>query len=131
MSSDDDYDDDKTERQDILSLMDSFIEQVQQVRRILVGVSVSAIVLAPLAIVLSTYLVLHPSFFAVLEIENEFGLILSVLLGAVIFISAIWLLTGIRQYRSMSAWKGRYSEYSRQKEEMDKKIASQFNLDQE
>jgi hypothetical protein len=124
-------DGDKTQRQDILSLMDSFIEQVQQVRRILVGVSVSAIVLAPLAIVLSVYLVLHPSFFAVLEIENEFGLILSVLLGAVIFISAIWLLTGIRQYRSMSAWKGRYSEYSRRKEEMDKKIASQFNLDQE
>lgn len=124
-------DDEKTQRQDILSLMDSFIEQVQQVRRILVGVSVSAIVLAPLAIVLSIYLLLHPSFFAVLEIENEFGLILSILLGAVIFISAIWLLTGIRQYRSMSAWKGRYSEYSRQKEEMDKKIASQFNLDQE
>lgn len=124
-------DDEKMQRQDILSLMDSFIEQVQQVRRILVGVSVSAIVLAPLAIVLSIYLLLHPSFFAVLEIENEFGLILSILLGAVIFISAIWLLTGIRQYRSMSAWKGRYSEYSRQKEEMDKKIASQFNLDQE
>jgi hypothetical protein len=130
MSNDEDNDG-KTERQDILSLMDSFIEQVQQVRRILVGVSVSAIVLAPLAIVLSIYLVLHPSFFAVLEIENEFGLILSILLGAVIFISAIWLLTGIRQYRSMSAWKGRYSDYSRQKEEMDKKIASQFNLDQE
>ena len=123
--------DDKALRQDILSLMDGFIEQVHQVRRILVGVSASAIVLAPLAIVLSIYLVLHPSFFAVLEIENEFGLILSVLLGAVILISAIWLVTGIRQYRSMSAWKGRYNEYSRQKEEMDKKIASQFNLDQE
>ena len=111
--------------------MDSFIEQIQQIRKILIGMSVSAIVLAPLALALSLYLILHPSFFAVLEIENEFGLILSVLLGAVIVISGIWFFTGIRQYRSMSAWKNRYKEYSRQKEEMDKKIASQFNLDQE
>ncbi|MGI0020398.1 MAG: hypothetical protein ACREAY_07990 [Nitrososphaera sp.] len=122
---------DKPLRHDILTLMDSFIEQIQQMRRILIGVSVSAIVLAPLALALSLYLILHPSFFAVLEIENEFGLILSVLLGAVIVISGIWFFTGIRQYRSMSAWKNRYKEYSQQKEEMDKKIASQFNLDQE
>jgi hypothetical protein len=122
---------DKPLRHDILTLMDSFIEQIQQIRRILIGMSVSAIVLAPLALALSLYLILHPSFFAVLEIENEFGLILSVLLGAVIVISGIWFFTGIRQYRSMSAWKNRYKEYSRQKEEMDKKIASQFNLDHE
>ncbi len=122
---------DKPLRHDILTLMDSFIEQIQQIRRILIGMSVSAIVLAPLALALSLYLILHPSFFAVLEIENEFGLILSVLLGAVIVISGVWFFTGIRQYRSMSAWKNRYKEYSRQKEEMDKKIASQFNLDQE
>lgn len=123
--------DDKPLRQDILVLMDSFIEQIQKIRRILIGVSVSAIVLAPLALALSLYLILHPSFFAVLKIENEFGLILSVLLGAVIVISGIWFFTGIRQYRSMSAWKNRYREYSQQKEEMEKKIASQFNLDQE
>ena len=122
---------DKPLRQDILALMDSFIEQIQQIRRILFGMSVSAIVLAPLALALSLYLIFHPSFFAVLEIENEFGFILSVLLGAVIVISGIWFFTGIRQYRSMSAWKNRYKEYSRQKEEMDKKIASQFRLDQE
>ena len=99
---------DKPLRQDILALMDSFIEQIQQIRRILLGMSVSAIVLAPLALALSLYLIFHPSFFAVLEIENEFGFILSVLLGAVIVISGIWFFTGIRQYRSMSAWKNRY-----------------------
>lgn len=122
---------DKMPAEDILSLMDSFIEQIQHIRKLLLGVSLSAIVLAPLAIGLSAYLLLHPSFFAVLEIENEFGLALSVLLGAVIVISAIWLTTGVRQYRSMSSWTGRYDDYVRGKEEMDKKIASQFGLDQE
>jgi hypothetical protein len=120
-----------TSRRDILKLMDAFIDQIQDIRKILLGMSVSAIVLAPLAIALSTYLLLHPSFFAILEIENDFGLVLSILLGAVISSSATWLLTGIRQYRSMSKWKGRYKEYVKEKEELDRKIASRFGLDQE
>jgi hypothetical protein len=93
--------------------------------------SLSAIVLAPLAIALSIYLMFHPSFFAILEIENDFGLVLSILLGAVIVISAIWLTIGIRQYYSMNHWKTRYIEYQNEKEVLDKKIASQFGLDQE
>lgn len=120
-----------TSRQDILGLMDAFIDQIQQIRKILLGMSVSAIVLAPLAIAHSIYLLLHPSFFAILEIENEFGLVLSILLGAVIIISGVWLVTGIRQYYSMNVWKGRYKEYEKEKEELHRKIASRFGLDQE
>lgn len=84
-------------RHDILKLLDGFIDQIQQLRKIMLGVSISGIVLAPLAIALSAYLILHPSFFAILEIENEFGLVLSVLLAAVIIISGIWLATGDRK----------------------------------
>jgi hypothetical protein len=66
-------------RENILGLMDSFIEQITTIRKILLGVSISALLLAPLAIGLSVYLIFHPSFFAILEIENEFGLVLSIL----------------------------------------------------
>jgi uncharacterized membrane protein (DUF106 family) len=118
-------------RLDILSLLDGFIQQTQNMRRILLGVSVSAIVLGPLAIALSVYLLFHPSFFAILERENEFGLVLTVLLGAVIVTSGIWLVTGIRQYYSMNQWKKRYEEYQKEKEAIDRKIASQFGLDQD
>lgn len=118
-------------RQDVLGLLDSFIDQIQKIRKIMLGMSVSAIVLAPLAIGLSVYLMFHPSFFAVLEIENEFGLVLSILLGAVVITSGIWLSTGIRQYRSMSIWKNHYREYVKEKEEMDRKIATQFGLDKD
>jgi hypothetical protein len=69
---------------------------------------------------------LHPSFFAILEIENEFGLVLSVLLGAVIIISSIWLITGIRQYRSLSSWNNRYKDYIEEKQKLDKMIESQY-----
>ncbi|HZB15547.1 MAG TPA: hypothetical protein VE445_00145 [Nitrososphaeraceae archaeon] len=115
-------------RENILSLMDNFIEQITSIRKILLGVSISALLLAPLAIGLSAYLILHPSFFAILEIENEFGLVLSILLGAVLIISSIWLVSGIRQYKSISSWSKRYNEYKREKEDMDMKIASQYGL---
>jgi hypothetical protein len=115
-------------RDNILSLMDSFIEQITAIRKTLLGVSISALTLAPLAIGLSIYLLLHPSFFAMLEIENEFGLVLSILLGAVLVISSIWLITGIRQYSSISSWSSRYNEYVKEKEQMDRKIASQYGL---
>lgn len=131
MSNDDQEQESPQSRRNILSLLDDFIQQIQQIRRILLGMSLSAIVLAPLAIALSIYLMLHPSFFAILEIENEFGLVLSILLGAVIIISVIWLSTGIRQYYSMNHWKTRYMDYQNEKEALDKKIASQFGLDQE
>ena len=115
-------------RENILSLMDNFIEQITSIRKILLGVSISALLLAPLAIGLSAYLILHPSFFAILEIENEFGLVLSILLGAVLIISSIWLVSGIRQYKSINSWSKRYNEYKREKEDMDRKIASQYGL---
>jgi hypothetical protein len=115
-------------RENILSLMDSFIEQITSIRKTLLGVSISALFLAPLSIGLSAYLILHPSFFAILEIENEFGLVLSILLGAVLIISSIWLVSGIRQYKSMSSWSKRYNEYKKEKQDMDRKIASQYGL---
>jgi hypothetical protein len=118
-------------RQDILGLLDSFIHQIQHIRRILLGMSVSAIVLAPLAIALSVYLLFHPTFFAILQTEDEFGLVLTVLLGAVIITSGTWLVTGVRQYYTMNQWKKRYEEYRREKEAIDRKIASQFGLDQD
>ena len=126
MSSDNNEEKLNMSRHDILSLLDNFIEQIHQIRRTLLGVSISALVLSPLAITLSIYLMLHPSFFAILEIENEFGLVLSVLLSAVIIISSIWLITGIRQYRSLSSWNNRYKEYIEEKQKLDKMIESQY-----
>ena len=115
-------------RANILILIDSFIQQITGIRKTLLGVSISALILAPLAIGLSLYLIVHPSFFAVLEIENEFGLVLSTLMGAVLVISSLWLISGIKQYLSMGRWSKRYNEYIKAKEEMDRKIAIGYGL---
>jgi len=118
-----------TSRHDVLTLIDVFIEQIFKIRKTLLGVSISALVIAPIAIGLSIFLLRHPSFFAILETESEFGLVLSILLGAVIVISSIWLVAGIRQYRSVSSWNVRYKDFVTEKEEIEKKIALRYGLD--
>jgi hypothetical protein len=118
-----------TSRRNVLTIIDSFIEQIIQIRKTLFGVSISGLVLAPLAIGLSLFLLQHPSFFAVLEIENEFGIMLGVLLIAVIVISSIWLLAGVKQYRSINSWNKRYKEYRKEKQEIDRSIRSEYGFD--
>jgi hypothetical protein len=115
-------------RANILEVMDSFIEQITRIRKTLLGVSVSVLLLAPLAIGLSMYLIVHPSFFAVIEIENEFGLVLAILLIALLIISSIWLISGIRQYMSISSWSKRYNEYKKEKQDMDRRIAIEYGF---
>jgi hypothetical protein len=117
-----------TDRSNILTLMDSFVDQIFQIRRTLVGVSISALILAPIAIGLSIYLIRHPSFLAVIDNENEFGIVLSILLGTVIIISCIWLFAGTRQYIRIGSWNKQYKKYAAEKELMDQRIASHYGL---
>lgn len=117
-------------RSDILTTVDYIIEKIQEVRKIMLGVSISALVLAPFAIGLSIYLISHPKFFVILETENEFGLFLSILLGGIIVISGIWLVTGIKQYYSLNSWNKRYCGYISKKEQLDDSITKEYNLDE-
>lgn len=124
----------KTSRQNIISLMDNFIEQLLQARRTLVvafTLSVSSIILAPLAVGLSIFLLLHPSFFVALENEDEFGIFLSILLVGIIIISSIWLVTGIRQYHSIKSWNKKYDMFLKKRDEIDSNIVSEYDLDQD
>ncbi len=113
---------------DILNLVDGFIDQISKIRTILKGVSISALILAPLAIALSVFLLTHSSFFTILEDEDEFGLVLIILLGSVIAISSVWIVVGFRQYRMISTWNKRYSKYLANKEEIHRNIASDFGF---
>lgn len=115
---------------DILGTIDYIIEKIQNLRKIMLGVSISALVLAPFAIGLSIYLMTHPTFFGILEDKDEFGLFLSILLAGIIVISGIWLFTGIRQYVSLSSWDKRYRNYIHKKEELDRSISKEYHLDE-
>lgn len=124
-------DDFEESRANIIHSMDSYIERIQSLRGIMLGVSISGVFLAPFAIAISTYLVTHPKFFGIVERQDEFGFMLMTLLVGIIFVSGIWMVTGIRQYRSLSSWKKRYDEYLKKRESLDNTISNKFHLDQE
>jgi hypothetical protein len=117
---------DLTTRTDILKMVDGFIEQISKIRTTLKGVSISALILAPLALALSIYIIQHPSFLVLMDNRDEFGIVLVTLLICVIGISSIWIFVGIRQYRLIDSWSKRYKEYLRGKEKIDSEIASNF-----
>jgi hypothetical protein len=116
-------------RLDVLRLLDDFIENVMRTKKDLIGLSLSALVLSPFVVFLSLYLVFNPSFFAILAIETEFGLVLLLMLAAVIIISFIWMITGLKHYKSILKWNKKYEEFSRMKQEMDRQILSKYGFD--
>ncbi|HET7642786.1 MAG TPA: hypothetical protein VFK40_04705 [Nitrososphaeraceae archaeon] len=117
------------QRNNILSLLDSFIEQIHKIRKFLIGVSFSSIILAPIAISLALYLFTHQSFFRILEAESDFGFGLIIFLSAVIIISSILFVTGIIQYKRIDSWHKKYESYKKEKDNVEQYISNKFNFD--
>ena len=115
----------------LVEIIEGFIEKINHIRKTLVGISISALILAPLSIGLSAYLIMHPHFFFVLDEFDEFGTFLAVVLGIIITVSIAWLVLGIRQYILLKSWNEDYSNYVKRKEEVDNEITSEFNLDED
>lgn len=120
--------DSSSTRFSIVEIIEGFIDKINHIQKTLVGISVSALILAPLAIGLSIYLIMHPHFFFILEEYDEFGLFLAISLGIIITVSIAWLVLGIRQYVMLRSWNAKYSNYIQRKEQVDSKISSEFEL---
>ena len=118
-------------RLSIVQAIEGFVEKINQIRNTLVGISLSALILAPLAIGLSVYLITHPHFFFILDEYDEFGTYLIVLLGVIIAVSCVWFVLGIRQYVALKSWNHRYSNYLKKKEQIEDKITTEFDLDED
>lgn len=118
-------------RQGILDLIESFVDKIHSIRRLLAGISISALVLAPFATGMSIYLITHEHFYFILYEYDEFGLFLAVLLGIIIAISLVWLVLGVRQYLVLKSWNERYLRYLKRRDEVDRDILSKFKLDED
>ena len=115
------------DRDNILAILDGFIKQIDKIRKFLIAVSISSLILAPIAISLASFLFTHPSFFKVLEAESEFGLVLIFFISIVILVSILLFVVGILQYRRISSWHKKYLIYKKERNEMDKYISERFN----
>lgn len=116
------------EHGNLLTQIDELIERVNSVRRVFLGMSFAAIILAPLSILLSAYLILHPSFYKLIDSEDGFGYVLSIFLGIVISISFTWLITGLRQHQALKSWNKRHQSYLTEKNRIEQVIAAQYGF---
>ena len=124
-------DNSESSRVDLIDIMDGFISKILSIRKTLLSVSISGFVLAPFSIGISIFLFTHPHFFRVLQGEYEFGLALSIILTIILCVSLVWMIMCIRQHKILKSWDKKYKEFLKQKEDIDKKIASQYGLDQD
>lgn len=112
-------------RNDVLNLLNELIGRVNNVKRVYVGTTFSAIILAPLSISLSTYLVFHPSFYRLLDSEEGFGYVLAGFLGFLVSLSSTWLVAGLRQYQTLKKWNRKYDNYLASRITFEKSVAAQ------
>jgi len=126
-----DVEDSSSSRFSVVEIIEGFINKINQIQKTLVGISLSALILAPLSIGLSVYLIMHPHFFFILDEYDEFGLFLAISLGVIIAVSIAWLALGIRQYAMLRTWNSKYSNYIQRKEQVDNNITTEFNLDED
>lgn len=112
----------------VLAMLDDFIYQVLAIRKLLFILFVSSIVLAPVSIVLSIYVFTHPSFDGILDAQDNFGEVLEILLVSIFASSSIWMVLGIKEYRSIGSWNKRYDEFMRVQKESEKRIMLKYGL---
>ena len=119
---------DLRQRAGVLALMDDFIFQIFAIRKVILIVFASSVILGPPSIVLSLYLFTHPSFDETLDAEDNFGEVLEVLLSSTIVISTVFLIFGIKQYKSIGSWDKRFKEYLRNQQELENKIMLDYGM---
>jgi hypothetical protein len=111
-------------RKNVLSLIDSYINQMLAIKRFLLLVFISGVILAPISITLSIYILIHPSFDEVLDSQDNFGEIIEGLLTAVFIGSSLWFVVSIKHYLSIGAWNKTYKQYLLEHAEMERRISS-------
>ena len=107
----------------LLETLDDLIFHMNNARTIFVILGVSSIVLAPIAIVVAAFFLLHPFFLRSLIIrEPVVGISFLIYLVLTVIMSALWLIVGLREYRFLSRWDQRFRSFLSLKERIDREL---------
>lgn len=110
----------------ILNLADSFGEEMKKIMNILKLMSISSLVMLTVALGISVYLVYHPLFMNLLSTYSEIRFTLSILTVLILAIFSICIINAVRQYKFISSWNKKYRVFLLRRNELDKKIATDF-----
>ena len=113
-------------RDSILEVVDDLVFHMNDARTRFMILSVTSLILAPIAIIVALLLVGYPRFLRFLIVGiPEVGLTLFLYLALSTILSAIWLYVGLKEYRFLSKWNDRFKRFISLREQIDREIDSQ------
>ena len=120
--------DEKSEdRTSLLETIDDLIFHMNDARATFIILSISSLIIAPIAIIMATVFIARPNFLHwLLNINPFFGVIFLIYIILVLILSSIWLFVGLREYRFLSKWNERFKKYMSLKDRVDKEIQKEL-----
>lgn len=117
-------DEEKTEeRASLLETIDDLVFHMNDARMLFVILSISSLIIAPIAIVIAIVFIAHPLFLPFLLHKNPFfGVIFFIYIIFVVVLSLVWLYVGLKEYRFLSKWNERFKKYISLKERIDREL---------
>ena len=118
---------DELEKPSLLELIDNLIYHINSERVWFNALCLSSIIAAPISIFFTVFLLLHPGVInRLLRLQYSMGLLLIFYLVLNLFISSLWLIVGLREFRFLAKWNSRFKRYFSLKEQLDRELQREF-----
>ncbi len=107
----------------LLEILDDLIYHVNSERTWFSILMISSLVVAPLSLFFTFFLLLHPKIMLLMfRLSHLSGLLVLVYLIANVFVSALWLAVGVREFKFFRGWSDRFRQFSSLKERFDREF---------
>jgi len=122
----------EAERESLLEMIDRLIEHLDSARVWLNVVSLSSVVVAPISILFTLIMFIHPGLLRLL-LSREFavGLLFLLYLIGNLILAALWLTVGIKEASFLRGWSQRFRRYRSLKRQLDEELRREFKEEEE
>ncbi|MEM2904207.1 MAG: hypothetical protein QW057_03235 [Candidatus Bathyarchaeia archaeon] len=117
----------EAERESLLEMIDRLIEHLDSARVWLNVVSLSSVVVAPISIIFTLIMFVHPGLLRLLLSRGYVVclIFLFYLIGNLV-LAALWLTVGIKEGVSSGGWSQRFRRYRSLKRQLDEELRREF-----
>ena len=111
------------ERLNILEILDQLIHHVQGERLWFSFVCLASLIVSPISIGVTVYVLLHPNLVRwVYKLGNFIGTVFLLYLAGNILIATLWLVIALKEYQFLRKWSERFQKYRELMQKVDREL---------
>ncbi|MEM4245911.1 MAG: hypothetical protein QW390_01290 [Candidatus Bathyarchaeia archaeon] len=111
----------------LLELIDNLIAHVNSERGWFNALTLSSVIAAPVSLFFTALILFHPRILGhLLRLAPSLASILIIHLAVNLFLSALWLVIGVKEFKFLSRWNERFRAYFSLKEQLDRELSKEF-----